>query len=75
MRKCYNITLIGTVPQSAGKGLGRELIRLVLDRADREKVGVWVPTTYQPRVSLCTYCFYSGRLTLISVTVLRTDGI
>lgn len=52
LRSSWNITLIGTLPESAGKGLGRTLVRLVLDRADREAKGVWVPTTYAERVSL-----------------------
>lgn len=56
IRECYNVTLIGTIPEAAGKGLGRGLMQIVLDKADEEGVGVWVPTTYQPRVSTWVPC-------------------
>lgn len=49
----WNILLLGTVPSAGGKGLGTRLIRLVLDRADEDGDGVWVPTTFEPRVRTC----------------------
>lgn len=55
----WNITLIGTIPSASGKGLGSKLIQLVLDRSGEDGNGVWVPTTFEPRVSGskgCDYC-------------------
>lgn len=51
IKDSWSIILIGTTPNSAGKGLGRKLVQLVLDRAGTEGRGVWVPTTLKARVS------------------------
>jgi hypothetical protein len=47
----WNITLVGTIPSAAGRGLGSKLVQLVLDRSKDDGRGVWVPTTFEPRVS------------------------
>lgn len=48
----WKITLLGTIPSAAGQGLGSKMSQLVVDRAAEHGKGVWVWTTYDPRVSL-----------------------
>ncbi|OCF32116.1 hypothetical protein I316_06272 [Kwoniella heveanensis BCC8398] len=50
LENSWMITLIGTVPEGAGKGLASDLIELVIKRAAKSGVGVCVPTTFQPRM-------------------------
>jgi GNAT superfamily N-acetyltransferase len=56
----WNISLIGTRVSAAGRGLGTKLIQFAIDKAQQCGCGVWVPTTYTPRVSGS----FSLRLTL-----------
>ena len=51
----WKITLLGTIPSAAGQGLGSKMSQLVVDRAAEHGEGVWVWTTYEPRVSLALF--------------------
>ncbi|WOO80276.1 uncharacterized protein LOC62_03G003787 [Vanrija pseudolonga] len=47
---CWNIALIGTHPRAAGRGLGSKLVSLAFEVAAAHGHGVWVYTTYKPRL-------------------------